>query len=57
MAEKRYKRDFQVLEQRWNTAAKRLVRGMKQAQVARELHVSRQRVSVWAKAQAIDYEG
>lgn len=57
MAEKRYKRDSQVLEQRRKTAAKRLVRGMKQAQVARELHVNRQSVFVWAKTQAIDNEG
>ncbi|RJF91929.1 helix-turn-helix domain-containing protein [Noviherbaspirillum saxi] len=57
MAKKRYKRDFEALEQRRKIAAKLLAKGMKQAQVARELHVSRQSVSVWAKAQAVDKEG
>lgn len=54
MATKRTKRDFQALEQRRKKAAQLLAKGIKQADVARKLQVSRQSVSVWAKAQTVD---
>lgn len=56
MATKRYKRDFKALERRRKKAAQLLAKGMKQADVARALGVSRQSVSVWAKAQEIDVQ-
>jgi transposase len=56
MATKRYKRDFKALEQRRRKAAHLLARGMKQADVARKLCVSRQSVSMWAKALEIDQQ-
>jgi transposase len=56
MATKRYKRDFKALEQRRKKAAQLLAKGIKQAEVARKLGVSRQSVSVWAKAQAVDQQ-
>lgn len=54
MATKRYKRDFKALEQRRKKAAQLLAKGMNQAEVARELGVSQQSVSTWAKAQEVD---
>lgn len=54
MATKHYKRDFKALEHRRKRAAQLLSKGMKQADVARELGVSRQSVSVWARALAVD---
>jgi transposase len=54
MATKRYKRDFTALEQRRKKAAHLLLKGMKPAEVARELGVSRQSVSRWAKALSVD---
>lgn len=54
MATKRYRRDFTALEQRRKQAAQLLTKGMKQAEIARTLGVSRQSVSVWAKAQEAD---
>ena len=50
MGTKRYKRDFKALEQRRHKAAQLLSRGMPQAEVARRVGVSRQSVSVWARA-------
>jgi transposase len=54
MATKQYKRDFEALEQRRKRAAQLLAKGMRQADVARELGVSRQSVWSWAKAQQDD---
>jgi transposase len=54
MATKRYRRDFAGLEQRRKQAAQLLAKGIKQAEIARTLGVSRQSVSVWAKAQETD---
>jgi transposase len=56
MATKRYKRDFKALEQRRKKAANLLPKGMKPAQVARELGVSRQSVSRWSKALSVDQQ-
>jgi putative transposase len=54
MATKRYKRDFKVLEARRRKGMRMLARGVMQAEVARQLEVSRQTVSSWAKALAED---
>jgi transposase len=54
MTTKRYKRNFDALEQRRKKAAQLLQRGTRQADVARELGVSRQTVSNWAKALSQD---
>lgn len=54
MATKRYRRDFTALEQRRKQAAQLLAKGMRQAEIARTLGVSRQSVSVWAKALEAD---
>lgn len=50
MGTKHYKRDFKALEQRRHQAARLLWRGVPQAEVARRVGVSRQSVSVWARA-------
>ncbi|RJF92410.1 helix-turn-helix domain-containing protein [Noviherbaspirillum saxi] len=57
MATKRTRRDFTALEQRRRQAARLLAKGITQTEVARELGVSRQSVSVWAKAQETDRQG
>src|SRR3569833_820439 len=54
MGMKRYKRDFKALERRRHKAAQLLSRGMPQAEVARQVGVSRQSVSAWAQALADD---
>jgi transposase len=54
MATKRHSRDLTALEQRRKKAARLLSKGMTQAAVAQELGVSRQSVSVWAKALETD---
>src|SRR3569833_2568662 len=54
MGMKRYKRDFKALERRRHKAAQLLSRGMPQAEVARQVGVSRQSVSAWARALADD---
>jgi transposase len=54
MAKVKYKRDFSELEQRRRKGMKLLARGTTQADVARELGVSRQTVSVWARARQAD---
>src|SRR3569832_2224765 len=54
MGKKRYKRDFKALERRRHQAAQLLSRGMPQAEVARQVGVSRQSVSAWAQALADD---
>ena len=54
MGMKRYKRDFKALERRRHNAAQLLSRGMPQAEVARQVGVSRQSVSAWARALADD---
>jgi DNA invertase Pin-like site-specific DNA recombinase len=56
MATKHYKRDFMALEQRRKRAAHLLSNGVKQADIARELAVSRQSVSVWAKELDVDQQ-
>ena len=54
MGTKRYQRDFKALERRRHKAARLLLRGITQAEVARQVGVSRQSVSVWAGALAED---
>lgn len=54
MAKVRYKRDFEALEERRREGMRLLARGVKQADIARRLEVSRQTVSSWAKARAAD---
>lgn len=54
MATKRYKRDFKALEARRRKGMRILARGVVQAEIARQLEVSRQTVSNWAKALAED---
>lgn len=54
MGTKRYKRDFEALERRRHQVARLLSRGMPQAEVARQVGVSRQSISVWARALAED---
>lgn len=56
MGTTRYQRDFKALEQRRHQAARLLSRGMPQAEVARQVGVSRQSVSVWARALAEDQQ-
>jgi transposase len=56
MAAKQCIRDFEALEQRRLKAAQLLGNGMRQAEVARALGVSRQSVSTWAKALKRDQE-
>lgn len=53
MATKRYKRDLKALEAR-RRGMRMLKRGVRQADIARELGVSRQTVSTWAKRLADD---
>lgn len=48
MATKRYKRDLQEMEARRRRGMRMLKRGIAQAEVARELGVSRQTASTWA---------
>ena len=50
MAKSGYKRDFEALEDRRREGMRLLGRGVKQADIARRLEVSRQTVSSWAKA-------
>lgn len=52
MAKLRYKRDFEALEERRREGMRLLGRGIRQADIARRLAVSRQTVSSWAKARA-----
>jgi len=54
MATKRYKRDFKELEARRRKGMRMLARGVAQAEVARELSVSRQTSSNWAAMLAED---
>ena len=54
MATVRYKRDFKVLEARRRKGMRMLARGVMQAEVARELGVSRQTVSNWERARLAD---
>ena len=49
MATKEYKRDLKALEARRRRGMRMLKRGDAQADIARELDVSRQTVSTWAK--------
>ena len=49
MATKQYKRDLKAMEARRRRGMRMLKRGVAQADVARELEVSRQTVSTWAK--------
>jgi transposase len=50
VAKLQYKRDFEALEARRREGMRLLGRGVKQADIARRLTVSRQTVSSWAKA-------
>ena len=52
MVTKRYKRDLKELEARRRKGMQMLARGIAQAEVARQLGVSRQAVSTWAAASA-----
>ena len=54
MATKRYKRDLREMELRRRKGMRMLARGVLQAEVARELAVSRQTISSWAKKLAED---
>ncbi len=54
MATKRYKRDLKEMEARRRRGMRMLKRGIAQAEVARELGVSRQTASTWAKRLADD---
>ena len=54
MATKRYKRDLREMELRRRKGMRMLARGLLQAEVARELAVSRQTISSWAKKLAED---
>lgn len=54
MATKRYKRNFKELEARRRKGMRMLARGVLQAEVARQLEVSRQTASTWAKMLAED---
>lgn len=54
MATRRYKRDLKEMEARRRRGMRMLKRGIAQAEVARELGVSRQTVSVWARRLADD---
>lgn len=54
MATKRYKRDLREMELRRRKGMRMLARGVLQAEVARELAVSRQTTSSWGKKLAAD---
>lgn len=54
MAKSEYRRDFEALEARRREGMRLLGRGVKQAEIARRLEVSRQTVSSWAKARESD---
>jgi transposase len=54
MAAVRYKRDLKALERRRRKGMRMLARGVVQAEVARELGVSRQTVSNWARERLAD---
>ena len=54
MGTKRYKRDLKEMEARRRRGMRMLKRGVAQADVARELKVSRQTVSTWNRALAED---
>ena len=54
MATIKYKRDFKELEQRRRKGMRLLARGLAQAEVARQLSVSRQTVSNWERARQED---
>lgn len=54
MATKRYKRDLRQMELRRRKGMRMLARGVSQAEVARELDVSRQTASSWFKKFAED---
>lgn len=54
MATRRYKRDFKELEARRRKGMRMLARGMLPAEVARQLEVTRQTVSMWGKRLADD---
>lgn len=54
MTTKRYKRDLKAMEARRRRGMRMLKRGIAQADIARELLVSRQTVSSWAKRLADD---
>jgi transposase len=54
MATRRYQRDFKELELRRRKGMRMLGRGVAQAEVARELEVSRQTTSSWARKLAED---
>lgn len=49
MTTKRYRRDLKAMEERRRRGMRMLKRGLAQAEIARELDVSRQTVSTWAK--------
>ena len=51
---KRYKRDLKKMETRRRRGMRMLERGLAQADIARELGVSRQTLSLWAKRMAED---
>jgi len=54
VAKVRNRRDFEALEARRREGMRLLGRGLKQADIARRLEVSRQTVSSWAKAREVD---
>jgi transposase len=54
MATKRYKRDLKAMEARRRRGMRMLKREVAQAEIARQLDVSRQTVSTWAKRLADD---
>ncbi|GAB7546154.1 winged helix-turn-helix domain-containing protein [Cupriavidus sp. 8B] len=56
MATKHYKRDLSEMEQRRRKGIRMLAKGVSQADVARELEVSRQTASSWARKLADDPE-
>ncbi len=54
MATVKYERNLKALEQRRRQGMRMLARGVRQAEVARALDVSRQTVSNWARAATAD---
>jgi transposase len=54
MPKSEYRRDFEALEARRREGMRLLSRGVKQAEIARRLEVSRQTVSSWAKAKDVE---
>ena len=54
MTAKRYRRDFKELEARRRKGMRLLVRGVPQAEVARQCEVSRQTAMTWARQVAED---